>query len=691
MITIQHEKYGDIPFKSGTTRQEIVNYLVELEAAGGEQYGVGKSFIKNMERSASSSLRQIGDWTGYRDEVDQYKDQQEEFKTRVMFEQNPVSSIAGMFGGAIFDPVTLPAAFLKPLTFASKVGTYAARGMAQGGLGGALEPVYDQYGDSTVLNIMAGMGLGAGLGAGVGKLVSKYGFKPKSEVEVEIQKAALQESSEEVLQDLYGTTLEPEVRTRQQAVDKLTEELELEAAGAPSSADLRGLKVSVDSTKARITAMNNVINRMKGDKPLGSKVSSRNAVSKAEAQKVEAEKQLQGLELKYEEGKVLRKAAKTLKLVKNGQWSKLDTGITERLNKRQAPMQRTPIAEAVKQSQPQRANINPFNSSTSRILGTVDRADAQYNKDTGLFEPDAPVNVKRGQMKPLVEKYVDAQGRKIDENGNLLPIPNNQSGTKAPVAGSGAPLRTPDTVGASRVQGVINRKVGEEILPRTVNRPEVTQKLVDGKFKGDNPETSMPMKESRGNAEIRENINRKQARGEELSQQDIKDRETINKDLEELSLFKKFVQKIAGSRALDTAAIRGLSKGRYTFENIGERAELLLKKNGIEDMEDMANYIISADKDKIFSSEEMDMLTPLLAEAEKRLVKVQRMTRFSDVLDDNEIAALHSEINLYYGISAFNKGQGTKVSATLNHRRKMLKDIADGREISSLWAGRSCK
>jgi len=85
------------------------------------------------------------------------------------------------------------------------------------------------------------------------------------------------------------------------------------------------------------------------------------------------------------------------------------------------------------------------------------------------------------------------------------------------------------------------------------------------------------------------------------------------------------------------------------------------------------------------------MLTPLFVEAEKRLVQVQRMTRFSDVLDDNEIAALHSEINLYYGIAAFKMGQGTKVSAALNHFKVMQKDIADGREISSLWAGRSCK
>ena len=679
MITINHKTLGPITFDNGTSREEIANYLVEVDSIVGEQYGIGDTLGTQFGRSMGSSIRSIKGKLGLNTEVDDYEDQVAEYESRKMFEQNPVSSFGGMLAGGFADPITLPALALKPISFASKVGTYAARGGVQGGLGGLLEPTYDQYGDSTVLNIMAGVTLGSGLGAGVGKLVSKYGATPKGTEETSED---LKETSQEVLGDLYGTTLAPEVRTRQQAIDKITEELELEAAGAPTSAGLGSLKSSVDSTKARISSMNNVINRMKGDQPLGSKVSSRNAVSKAEAQKIEAEKQLQDLELKYEEGKVLRKAAKNLKLIKNGQFSKV-SGIEERFKALQTPMQRTPLGRAVNDQQPTAPKINPFNSSTSRILGTVDRADDQYNKDTGLFEPDAPVNVKKDESITY-----DDQGFAYKDG---VPMDVKPTAGTPVVAGSGAPLRTPDTAGASRVQGDLNQAVGEQMLPRTVNKPAVTQKLVDDKFKGDNPETSMPMKESRENAQIRERINRKQARGEELSQQDIKDIKTINEDLESLSLFKKFVQKIAGSRALDTAAIRGLSKGRYTFQNIGERAELLLKKNGIEDMEDMANYILSSDKNKIFSAEEMDMLTPLLVEAERRLVEVQRMTRFSDVLDDNEIAALHSEINLYYGISAFNKGQGTKVSATLNHRRKMLQDIADGREISSLWAGRSCK
>lgn len=679
MITINHKTLGPITFDNGTSREEIANYLVEVDSIVGEQYGIGDTLGTQFGRSMGSSIRSIKGKLGLNTEVDDYEDQVAEYESRKMFEQNPVSSFGGMLAGGFADPITLPALALKPISFASKVGTYAARGGVQGGLGGLLEPTYDQYGDSTVLNIMAGVTLGSGLGAGVGKLVSKYGATPKGTEETSED---LKETSQEVLGDLYGTTLAPEVRTRQQAIDKITEELELEAAGAPTSAGLGSLKSSVDSTKARISSMNNVINRMKGDQPLGSKVSSRNAVSKAEAQKIEAEKQLQDLELKYEEGKVLRKAAKNLKLIKNGQFSKV-SGIEERFKALQTPMQRTPLGRAVNDQQPTAPKINPFNSSTSRILGTVDRADDQYNKDTGLFEPDAPVNVKKDESITY-----DDQGFAYKDG---VPMDVKPTAGTPVVAGSGAPLRTPDTAGASRVQGDLNQAVGEQMLPRTVNKPAVTQKLVDDKFKGDNPETSMPMKESRENAQIRERINRKQARGEELSQEDLIDIRTINDDLESLSLFKKFVQKIAGSRALDTAAIRGLSKGRYTFQNIGERAEILLKKNGIEDMEDMANYILSSDKNKIFSAEEMDMLTPLLVEAERRLVEVQRMTRFSDVLDDNEIAALHSEINLYYGISAFNKGQGTKVSATLNHRRKMLQDIADGREISSLWAGRSCK
>ena len=178
MITINHKTLGPITFDNGTSREEIANYLVEVDSIVGEQYGIGDTLGTQFGRSMGSSIRSIKGKLGLNTEVDDYEDQVAEYESRKMFEQNPVSSFGGMLAGGFADPITLPALALKPISFASKVGTYAARGGVQGGLGGLLEPTYDQYGDSTVLNIMAGVTLGSGLGAGVGKLVSKYGATP---------------------------------------------------------------------------------------------------------------------------------------------------------------------------------------------------------------------------------------------------------------------------------------------------------------------------------------------------------------------------------------------------------------------------------------------------------------------------------------------------------------------------------
>jgi hypothetical protein len=53
-------------------------------------------------------------------------------------------------------------------------------------------------------------------------------------------------------------------------------------------------------------------------------------------------------------------------------------------------------------------------------------------------------------------------------------------------------------------------------------------------------------------------------------------------------------------------------------------------------------------------------------------------------------ALLHADINLYAGINAWFKGQGSKASAAMNFRRKIYQDIADNREIESLFAGVKC-
>ena len=159
-----------------------------------------------------------------------------------------------------------------------------------------------------------------------------------------------------------------------------------------------------------------------------------------------------------------------------------------------------------------------------------------------------------------------------------------------------------------------------------------------------------------------------------------------------LEEYSQMAMKVAGSRGLDTAALRGMMRGRHTFENIDKGAQTLLKKNGIEDLEDMVKYILDQEKkDRIFSAEEMQMLSPLFVEVERKLFNAYDLLGSSTGLTDETIALIHSDINLFYGIQAWNKGQGSKVSAALNHRRKMLQDIAENRMIDSLFAGVKCK
>ena len=646
MITIKHKKYGDITFADGTSRQEIANYLVEADSLGGEQYGTLNTLGTQTGRSMGSSIRQIKDWVGVTSDLDKYEDAVAENKSRIMMEQSPATSVIGMLAGGVLDPVTLPAVALKPLTFGSKVATFGARGAAQGATGGALEPVYDQYGDSTVLNIMAGTALGGGLGAGIGKLLTK------SANSTEAANEALQDTSERTLTNLASSIDETPVRTAQQALDKVTREMELEAAGAPTSAALGGMRRVVESTRAKIKALDSVINRMKvsGKAPLG----SRNASRRVEAQKIAAEKELQGLESKYSEGKVLRKAAENLKKVKEGKVVGVE-GFADRL-KAATPIQRSPLSQAVNQATPQRAQINPFNTNTSRILGTDDSADVKYNSKTGRFEAadETPINIR-----------------------NTYGVGEAVEGLPEPRAGGSA--------GVS-----FGTRVGSELLPRTAGKPEVTAGVVAGKFTGANTKTRINIKESRANTEARETVQRKLDRGEEPTPIETARLSEADEAAKALEDYKLFVQKLAGSRSLDTAALRGFLKGRYTFKGIEKEAAALLKKNGIEDFEDMVNYILD-DSKRIFSAAEMEMLRPLFRLAERKLYNAMDMVRHTEGMTDDMIAVLHSEINMYYGIQAWNKGQGSKVSAALNHRNKMLKDIAEDRQIDSLWSGVKCK
>ena len=66
------------------------------------------------------------------------------------------------------------------------------------------------------------------------------------------------------------------------------------------------------------------------------------------------------------------------------------------------------------------------------------------------------------------------------------------------------------------------------------------------------------------------------------------------------------------------------------------------------------------------------------------------LTKHTDGMSDAEIALLHNDIDVFYGIQAWFKGQGSKVAGVMTARKKLQQDIANNREIKQLFAGVEC-
>ena len=170
----QEKRYADLS-------EDAKRYL------SGEGFGSAATFMEEAGRGFSSSLRGLAGMLPENDfiSVDQEVDLDQERRSRMMLETNPVAGWTGLLVGSAADPVTLPAAILKPLKAGGAALTGALRGSAGGALGGALDPVYEEFDDSRVLNVVAGAGLGAGLGAAVGKLLGRGTQATKAEADAD--------------------------------------------------------------------------------------------------------------------------------------------------------------------------------------------------------------------------------------------------------------------------------------------------------------------------------------------------------------------------------------------------------------------------------------------------------------------------------------------------------------------------
>lgn len=175
-------------------------------------FSTGEVVLHQAGRAATSTIRGLEELIDIPFvSVDKEADAKDERTSRMMFDNNPVASVAGTGVGVIADPAIIPGAALAPIKGATAAMTGLKRGALAGTVYGAVEPVYEEYGDSRVVNTLVGAGFGGALGGVVGKLFSKLSPNPaklKQAEEAATEVAIREQKNNEIALDAAQQTIQ---------------------------------------------------------------------------------------------------------------------------------------------------------------------------------------------------------------------------------------------------------------------------------------------------------------------------------------------------------------------------------------------------------------------------------------------------------------------------------------------------
>ena len=214
---------------------ELQQALVEFAASKPAPEGEEASLWDVFKREAGSSLRGIGEALSpmYSDEQKRQR-YEEEFDARVQAERTD-GSTAAQVAGWVLDPVTLPVAFLKAIKTGNIVTQTALRFGAEGVLGGTVQPVHEDFGDSRLFNT-ATAGLGAtGIGAILGGVAAKFGVKTQKQLEELYNKAdeaVKKEIVDAIEEDTKAASQQALNRNYDERLDQIDQSLEEQQAMA---------------------------------------------------------------------------------------------------------------------------------------------------------------------------------------------------------------------------------------------------------------------------------------------------------------------------------------------------------------------------------------------------------------------------------------------------------------------------
>lgn len=656
MAIVKHHKYGLIQVPDSFTEADINNVLVKMDAELGEQYGIGETLFRAAERGFTSTARGLEQT--FTDDIEQglgtdTTDLEKERELRVMLEQNPVSGYSALLLGSLADPVTLPFAFTKLIKSANLVAQGATRAGAGGAVGGLLEPTYDEFGDSTVMNILYGTGFGAGLGAVAGKVLQRAVEGPSIKVEGDEEGIIVPESikrdgklRDEVFQafdDVELASIQARVGANLQEsgaiedVQKLAEGLPIQRLAEPPTPAARVFN-PVEKLKEELTP------------------SAAKALPRKEVQTLQNTLGAVTRELEKAKAILGRRKAEAPKARAQA--------TVDKIQKQQAKIQ-TQLTEAQEAAKSQRY-INILNSGKIEQLPKIqkDRL-AVLQQEAGADLTPVLSGVAKANEPKLaepVEQALTALNAKIGER--LSPIETK-------------PARIP--LGLDPLPGVGS----------TGTRP-------GGRFEATSPDAP-------GTEAVR-----KAVRGRKVPEQDrftvtSTDAGTIQEPTQivgKTQAEQNFHSRLQAESSEQLARLRNeTTRGRYTWDNISKGA-VEVENRILEDYDDLASWL-AENETRIKTADELEALIPLIQEAQQRMFDARRILIALDregKIDSEEGLRVMQDIQYYNYISnAAYIAEKTKISNAMTQLRRMKKEIelqegqlARGETINKLMFGVKC-
>jgi hypothetical protein len=653
-VTVQHPTYGLIEFPDGYTEAQINNALIDLDAREGEQYGIGETLFRAAERGLTSTARGLEQsFTG---EIDQgislsgTSDFEKERELRIMLQQNPLSGYSALLLGSLADPVTLPFAFTKLIKSANIVKQGLSRGAAGGATGGLLEPTYEEFGDSAVLNIMAGAGLGAGLGAVAGKVIQRLDEGPSVKVEGDEEGIVVPQSiredgklKDEVFQAIEDTELAGiEARVGQ----NLQEAGAIEDVQKLAEALPRRQLADVPTPEAR--AFNPVVKLKEELIPLATK-----ALPRKEVQTLQ--RSLDSINNELTKAQKIASARKTVAAK-----AKADE-VVAKIQTQQQKIQGK-LNEAREAANAQRY-INTIDAGRVEQLPSAQKARlAQLQQESGadLQAVSAVARQQAAKLPEPLEAEFNALNSRVAERVN--PIEYKPVTPRAPL-------------GLDPLAGVGS----------TGTRP-------GGRFEATSPDA--PGTESVRRAFTGRTVpvqDRFSVQGESKTPTQI---------VGETPAERNFHSRLQAESADQLARLRDeTTRGRYTWNNVTQGA-VAVENRILEDYDDLASWL-AENEQNILKADELEAITPLIQEAQQRMFdsrKILNALMREGKLDSEEGLRVMQDIQYYNYIgNAGYIAQKTKISNAMTQLRRMRNFITlqegqleRGETINQLMFGVKC-